>query len=364
MSLKSLIGVPPVYLVLLLPILTAVAFVYLHRRNAGRSVVRRLTHTSVPTDDQGQPLGPAETGFLLDHQLDGRDVTAAVFSLAVRGHLRIRVRREVVTVADSVVERVEYRLSGTGKEDFALTEFERRLMGYLLEGPAEEGSRLLQTKGWRERIEALEETLIRRLVDLGYYPASPRRIRRRYRFAGGALFGFLYLLLDPDFDLLRLFFGRDPELSVYVAFVAAIGLTGLIFFAAARFMPQRTWKGGAVLAQIEGFRRFLASAGKGAFSGSGSPSAGTFETCLPYAVAFGLTDRWLSAFEGIRSDPPPWFTAGDDPAGSPWDGGIGEIGRAAAGLEAIFGKESGTIREGAEILNLFSSVIRRPSPRG
>ena len=95
-------------------------------------VITRLTQTSIPTDDQGNPLGPAEAGVLLDHQLDGGDVAGAVFSLAARGHLRIRVRREVVTAADTVLENVEYRMEKTGKEDSGLSEFEKRLMEYLL----------------------------------------------------------------------------------------------------------------------------------------------------------------------------------------------------------------------------------------
>jgi len=348
MNLKNLIGFPPVYLVLLLPVLTAAALVYLYQRNAGRSVVRRLTQTSIPTDDQGNPLGPAEAGVLLDHQLDGRDVAGAVFSLAARGHLRIRVRREVVAAADTVLENVEYRMAETGKEDSDLTEFEKCLMGYLLEGPAEEGAHLLQTKGWMERVETLEGILIRRLVDLGYYPASPRIVRRGYRYAGGALFGLLYLLAELDLDPIRLLYGRDPELSAYLAFIAAIGLTGLLFFVAGRFMPRRTWKGGAVLAQIEGFRRFLAAAGKRA--SPGTQIAGSFEPYLPYAVAFGLTGRWLSLFEGIRSDAPPWLSTGDEVTGSLLDGGVREIGRVAADLEAIFGKGTGALQEGTEIL--------------
>ena len=48
---------------------------------------------------------------------------------------------------------------------------------------------------------------------------------------------------------------------------------------AGRFMPRRTWKGGAVLAQIEGFRRFLAAAGKGA--PPGPQITGSFEPYLP-----------------------------------------------------------------------------------
>jgi len=63
-----------------------------------------------------------------------------------------------------------------------------------------------------------------------------------------------------------------------------------------------------------------------------------------------LTGRWLSLFEGIRSDAPPWLSTGDEVTGSPLDGGVREIGRVAADLEAIFGKGSGSLQEGTEIL--------------
>ena len=52
-------------------------------------------------------------------------------------------------------------------------------------------------------------------------------------------------------------------------------------------------------------RKFLASAGQGAFSGS--QIAGAFESYLPYAVAFGYTGRCFSAFEGICNISPTWF---------------------------------------------------------
>ncbi len=35
-----------------------------------------------------------------------------------------------------------------------------------------------------------------------------------------------------------------------------------------------------------------------------------FERYLPYAMAFGVEDKWAKAFEGIYRDPPGWYTGG------------------------------------------------------
>jgi uncharacterized membrane protein len=33
-----------------------------------------------------------------------------------------------------------------------------------------------------------------------------------------------------------------------------------------------------------------------------------FERFLPYAMAFGVEDRWAAAFDGLYRDPPQWYS--------------------------------------------------------
>ena len=354
MSVQSFLSIPAAYAILLLPVLTAAVLFVVYRRNAGRMAIPRKVQpqVDVPSDDQGKPLESWEAGFLIDNQLDGRDVAAAVFSLAVKGHLRMQVRREVVTAADSIVQNEEYRLTPTGKEDSGLTEFEKRLRGYFFEEDGKAAPHLLQAEGWKGRVASLESIVSGHLVDLGYYPARPQKIRRRYRTAGGGLILLIYLMLDSDFDLLRHIYGQDPGAAAYFSFPGAFGLTALILLVASRFMPQRTWKGGAALARVQGFRSFLSSSVKGA--GAGSQLAASFETYLPYIVAFGLSARWLAGFEGIRSVEPAWFSSAGDPSGSSIGSVAWEIGRAAARMEEIFGGDTSAMKEAAEILSAMN----------
>ena len=66
-------------------------------------------------------------------------------------------------------------------------------------------------------------------------------------------------------------------------------------------MPARTAKGSAELARILGFRQYIATAEANQLKFE--EQADIFSRYLPYAVVFGLTDRWAHAFAGLASAP-------------------------------------------------------------
>ncbi len=83
--------------------------------------------------------------------------------------------------------------------------------------------------------------------------------------------------------------------------------------AVSRAAPSRTPAGTAVLAQTEGFRRYLATAEADQLRFEEGEDL--FSRYLPFAVAFGLTERWTRIFaelaaRGVDLPVPTWYVGG------------------------------------------------------
>jgi hypothetical protein len=70
-------------------------------------------------------------------------------------------------------------------------------------------------------------------------------------------------------------------------------------------MPRRTQAGLQALARVRGFEEFLLRAEKDRLE---RLPGDTLHRFLPWAVALGVSDRWILNFQGLKVDPPAWFT--------------------------------------------------------
>ena len=84
-------------------------------------------------------------------------------------------------------------------------------------------------------------------------------------------------------------------------------LGGLALALLARRMPARTAKGTAMLRRVRGFRRVIATAET--HMARWAEKENVFTRYLPYAIVFGLTDKWAKAFEdlGLEPDTASWY---------------------------------------------------------
>jgi len=71
------------------------------------------------------------------------------------------------------------------------------------------------------------------------------------------------------------------------------------------FMPKRTKKGTEAYWHILGFKEYINTAEK--YRAQFYEKENIFEKYLPYAIIFGLADKWAKAFEGIYNRPPSWY---------------------------------------------------------
>ena len=73
-------------------------------------------------------------------------------------------------------------------------------------------------------------------------------------------------------------------------------------------MPRRTWDGARALSRVLGFREFLERAEKDRLE---RLPHDTLHRFLPWAIALGVTERWIWRFDGISVDAPVWYGTGD-----------------------------------------------------
>ncbi|MCM3660977.1 DUF2207 domain-containing protein [Georgenia satyanarayanai] len=243
-----------------------------------------------PPDD----VRPGEVGTLHDEVADSRDVSATLVDLAVRGYLRIE---EVAPekVGDDVSD---WRLVPLRSWSDGLERYERELLDALM--PDGEPVALSEVGAtYATAVAKTQEALYRTVTEHGWFRGSPLAVRNHWLLGGVGLVG-LGILVTVVLVLLR--------------WPAVLGipllLVGIVVAVASSAVPARTAAGTAVLAQTLGFREYLATAE--AEQIRFEEGQDLFSRYLPYAIVFGLTERWAQiladvAAQGRQVGSPDWY---------------------------------------------------------
>lgn len=228
-------------------------------------------------------LRPAQMGLLVDERVDAVDVTATVVDLAVRGHLVIEQVDE-----GGWFRSGDWRLvRASGAEDDELLAYER----LLLDGLFADGDRVLVSdlKGTFARdYERVETAIYADAQSRRWFADRPDHVRSRWVgigvFVAAAGVGLAFLLATWRMAVVGI----------------AVALVGLVVAAAHRWMPRRTARGSALLTRTLGFREFVEAAETDRMAFAEAEEL--FVGYLPYAVVFGVVDRWAQVFEDLGVD--------------------------------------------------------------
>ncbi len=242
--------------------------------------------------------GPGAVGTLVDEQANAVDVTATLVDLAVRGYLRI----EEVPRRDPAKKPKDWTLVQLRDVDASLLPFESSLLGSVFSGRRQVRLSELRTT-FAASMQAVQRSLYEHVTERGWFRSDPQAVRLRWRLGGGALAALgLAGVVVP------------LAVGVQVRGVALIGvavlLVGLLVLVLARRAPARTADGTAVLAQALGFRQYLATAEANQLRFEEGQDI--FSRYLPYAIVFGLADRWARVFaelaaRGRALPQPTWY---------------------------------------------------------
>ncbi len=248
---------------------------------------------------------PGEIGTLVDEKADPVDVTATLVDLAVRGYLRI----EEVPRENPKRKPNDWTLIQLRDPDDRLLDFERTLLGRLFQDGRQVALSALRTT-FAASMAAVQVGLYQHVTDNRWFRANPRSVRTAWRAAG------LVLALAGIGLTVVLVNARVQARGVALIGVA-VALIGVAVVVLGKTAPARTPDGTAVLAQTLGFRRYLATAEANQLRFEEGQDV--FSRYLPYAIVFGLADRWARVFgelaaSGAQVPQPSWYVGYYNPA--------------------------------------------------
>ncbi len=265
------------------------------RRGARDEVYLGLTPGVVPAPGQEATIGrgavnapvavqftppkgarPGEIGVLTDSTADNVDITATIIDLAVRKHLRIEQQDKN--------DWTFVQLQGRDQ----LNGYESHLLSELFQHGSTVTTDDLKDRDYSGLLEGTRERLYQRVTsELQWFKGNPRMVRGAAVVGGVAL---VALGAGLGFALGLVGFGLIG--------VAAV-ICGLVMLAMNNRFGARTADGSAVLAQAKGFELYLTTAEADQIKFE--EGVDIFSRYLPYAIVFGVAERWAKVFEQLAA---------------------------------------------------------------
>jgi predicted membrane protein DUF2207 len=238
-----------------------------------------------------EAMRPGQIGTLMDEVANPLDVTATIVDLAVRKYLVIEeIPRH------GLFGRADWRLKQLRAPGDDLLPYERRLLDGVFEDGDEVRLSSLKTR-FVQRLHTVQDALYDDAVARGWFVGRPDRVRQRWTGIG---VGILVVGGALEFAAVRWTeLGLIPLPVVLFGLLVAIG---------AHAMPRRTPKGTGLVRRVHGFRTVIATAET--HMSRWAEQENVFTRYLPYAIVFGLTDKWAKAFAGLATPPDTtWYVS-------------------------------------------------------
>jgi uncharacterized membrane protein YgcG len=281
------------------------------RRGARDQVYLGLTPGVVPAANQQVSVGhdtgkapvavqfqppagarPGEIGTLVDATADNKDVTATVIDLAVRGYLRI----EQGDGKEWTFTRLTGERGGGADE---LAHYEKALLSKMFSGGNPVTTDDLRDPQYAGLLTKAREDLHARVTkDLGWFTQNPATVR-----GIAFLVGIVIIAASVGVGLLFGLFGWG-----------LVGLAGIVLGVGVLLMNNhfgaRSATGSAMLAQARGFELYLRTAEADQIKFE--EGIDVFSRYLPYAIMFGVAERWTKVFEQLAAEGrytfnTPWY---------------------------------------------------------
>jgi hypothetical protein len=250
--------------------------------------------TRIPEYEPPDRLRPAEVGLLIDESADPRDLTATIVDLAVRGYLRIEE-----PPAQSTIGQRDWKIVRLREADASLAPYERRLLLGLFSAAPEGAVALSGIEGtFHNTLNYAEGDLYQASVENGWFRSEPS-MRHRHVSGQGCLLVIVGALASAT---LGTAFGAG-----YGLVGVALGVVGVVAIVMARAISDRSEKGRELLWHIHGFRWYLETAETERLRFAEQQNI--FAQYLPYAIVFGLANKWASVFAGLDAESAPqrWY---------------------------------------------------------
>lgn len=278
-----------------------------------------------------EDLRPLEMAGLLNQDIKLRDISITVFDLATRGYIEVKE-------AEDEFGKKDYKLLSV--KDFrnepSLRKFEKNILNFIFFfGKRKEVSVSFLKTDFHKFISLIHADISEALVQKRFFIKRIDQVKKR--IAG---IGFLFLLfglvnfavalkytMEEGRVLGKLFYYRSFSLYLYnyqdislisednlPIFACLAGISSVIVGIAtiifAHSFSKRTLKGARVCRKVLGFKQYLETAEKHRLEFAGEE--GRFERFLPYAMMFGIINKWADTFEGLYRKIPSWLESDVD----------------------------------------------------
>lgn len=253
---------------------------------------------------------PGMLGTVIDEEANVVDVSATVIDLAVRGFLTLQ------PVEGSGFRREDWLLTRTQPPPGAapLAAYEQALLdGLFATGPQVMLSQL--KNHFASTLAQVQRLMYDEVVLRGWFRRSPQAARGAYSWIGMLLLvaaGVAVFFLGGALSELT----ADSGWPFPPHWLLGGGLVVAAFVVRSlgNRMAARTAEGSAVTSQSRGFEQYLTTAEAGQIKWEEAQSI--FSRYLPYAIVFGVAERWASVFEevsraaaaaGVMIPAPTWY---------------------------------------------------------
>jgi uncharacterized membrane protein YgcG len=228
-------------------------------------------------------LRPGQLGLIIDERVDAVDISATIVDLAVRGHLTI-----VEVPKAGWFRKADWSVARTDATRDDLLGYERRLLDGLF--TSRDNVLVSDLRGtFASDYKAVESAIYSDGQGRKWFNERPDHVRGRWMGLG---------IFLAALGAVGIFFLASRLQA------GAVGLSilvlGLLLMALHRYMPHRTARGSDLLVRTLGFRDFIETAEAGRMDFAEREQL--FVQYLPYAVVFGIVDRWAKTFEEIGVD--------------------------------------------------------------
>ncbi len=252
-----------------------------------------IPHRSIfPRYEPPEGLHPTLAGYLMDERLDSRDITACLFELARKGWIRIE---ELPEKKIWIFSSRDYRLHRLKDTNQGLEPYEMEMLEALFEGGVQTVKLSSLKKRFYRNLPRIRKAIEYQALQEGLFPVKPNTVRIAFWVLAALIGGSAFALFVA---------GR-----LHLFWLGGLILTALEVAGFGQFMPRKTKKGAQLAWEVRGFYEFMKRVEADRLRRLGKDSLEHFERGLPYAVAFGLEEKWSHAFLPLLDTPPRWYVS-------------------------------------------------------
>jgi len=274
--------------------------------------------TVVTQFEPPENMGPSVASVVYSEKVGDGAVAAEILRLAVDGYIKIH-RLEKDFLIFSLSDYIFVRTNDTVPTDTVSARVLEKLFQDDFMDEEEVGGSKVQVallsrmkNEFADEKNSIEAIGYECATENGYFVQDPDKVRTRY-IVGTALFQSIAII----WAIVIVFATHTPDGLFFLKLFTPVVVLQIVSFVFAYHMPARTREGVRMLEHLEGFKRYLEVAEKERIAFHDAPekedtapekTVEIFSRFLPYAVLFGVEDKWVGQFDGILRDEPKWYS--------------------------------------------------------